>query len=110
MGNRLREDGEPGGGALVMMENRTQADEQLRVGEAGTGKRTRRLPAPSLAALLGLVWLGIALYPVYYMFITTLRSRSEFLEASPWLPPLTPTLENYVFVLITGSGGRKCVV
>jgi raffinose/stachyose/melibiose transport system permease protein len=87
-----------------MMENRTQADERLGAGEAGMGKRTRRLPAPSLAALLGLVWLVIALYPVYYMFITTLRSRAEFLEASPWLPPLSPTLENYVSVLTSGFG------
>src|SRR3712207_5510058 len=87
-----------------MMENRTQADERLGAGEAGTGKRTRRLPAPSLAALLGVVWLVIALYPVYYMFITTLRSRAEFLEASPWLPPLTPTLENYISVLTGGFG------
>jgi raffinose/stachyose/melibiose transport system permease protein len=87
-----------------MMENRTRTDERLGAGEAGTGKRTRRLPAPSLAALLGLIWLVIALYPVYYMFITTLRSRSEFLEASPWLPPLSPTLENYISVLTSGFG------
>jgi raffinose/stachyose/melibiose transport system permease protein len=87
-----------------MTENRTQAGERLGTGEAGTGKQTRRLPAPSLAALLGLVWLAIALYPVYYMFITTLRSRSEFLEASPWLPPLSPTLENYISVLTSGFG------
>jgi raffinose/stachyose/melibiose transport system permease protein len=87
-----------------MNQNRTQADERLGTGEAGTGKRTRRLPAPSLAPLLGLIWLVIALYPVYYMFITTLRSRSEFLEASPWLPPLSPTLENYISVLTSGFG------
>ena len=87
-----------------MTNNRTQAGQRFGTAEAGTGKRTRRLPAPSLAALLGVVWLVIALYPVYYMFITTLRSRSEFLEASPWLPPLTPTLENYISVLRSGFG------
>jgi raffinose/stachyose/melibiose transport system permease protein len=87
-----------------MTESRTQTGERLGTGEAGTGKRTRRLPAPSLAALLGLIWLLIAIYPVYYMFITTLRSRSEFLEASPWLPPLSPTLENYISVLTSGFG------
>ena len=70
----------------------------------GARKGIRGLPRPSLAALLGVVWLFIAIYPVYYMLITSLRSRSDFLDASPWLPPLRPTLENYTSVLTSGFG------
>ena len=79
-------------------------------GRLGTGeerraqKRPRRLLKSPLAPLLGLVWLVISIYPVYYMLITSLRSQSDFLDASPLLPPLDPTLENYTSVLSSGFG------
>ncbi|BBL80922.1 ABC transporter permease [Rubrobacter xylanophilus] len=54
--------------------------------------------------LLGLVWFVIAFYPVYYMFITSLRTRAGFLSGSLWLPPANPTLENYAGVIENGIG------
>jgi raffinose/stachyose/melibiose transport system permease protein len=57
-----------------------------------------------LLAVLGLVWLVVAFYPVYYMFTTSLRTPAGFLEGSLWLPPANPTLENYVSVVNNGIG------
>jgi raffinose/stachyose/melibiose transport system permease protein len=57
-----------------------------------------------LPAILGLVWFLVAFYPVYYMFTTSLRTQAGFLEGSLWLPPVQPTLENYVSVINNGIG------
>ena len=53
---------------------------------------------------IGLVWLVVAFYPVYYMFTTSLRTPAGFLKGSLWLPPANPTLENYVSVVNNGIG------
>jgi raffinose/stachyose/melibiose transport system permease protein len=63
------------------------------------GRRVRPLPV-----VLGLVWLVVAFYPVYYMFTTSLRTPAGFLNGSLWLPPANPTLENYVSVVNNGIG------
>jgi raffinose/stachyose/melibiose transport system permease protein len=57
-----------------------------------------------LPAILGVLWLMIALYPIYFMFITSIRSQAGFLQESPWLPPIAPTVENYLSVLRSGFG------
>ena len=63
------------------------------------GRRVRPLPV-----VLGLVWLVVAFYPVYYMFTTSLRTPAGFLNGSLWLPPANPTLKNYVSVVNNGIG------
>lgn len=55
-----------------------------------------------LPLVLGLLWLIIAFYPIFYMFITSLRSQAGYFAGNPWLPPLQPTLENYTNVLGNG--------
>lgn len=66
--------------------------------------RFRALRSNPLPFVLGLLWFAVAFYPVYYMFITSLRNQSGFLEGSPWLPPANPTLENYLSVIRGGIG------
>ncbi|MBX6763812.1 MAG: carbohydrate ABC transporter permease [Rubrobacteraceae bacterium] len=61
------------------------------------------LPNP-IPLVLGLVWFVIAFYPVYYMFITSLRTQAGFLSGSLWLPPSNPTIENYLGVIQNGIG------
>ena len=54
--------------------------------------------------LLGIVWFAAAFYPVYYMFISSLREQGDYLEGSPWIPPLQPILDNYAEILGSGLG------
>ncbi|GAA1749470.1 MULTISPECIES: carbohydrate ABC transporter permease [Streptomonospora] len=64
------------------------------------GHRPRR--SFPLVPLMGLVWFAAAFYPVYYMFISSLREQGDYLEGSPWLPPLDPVVGNYTEVLRSG--------
>jgi raffinose/stachyose/melibiose transport system permease protein len=77
--------------------------------EQGTGapsKPSRRGRSRGKVApvVLGILWLVVAFYPVYYMFTTSLRSPAGFLNGSLWLPPAHPTLENYRSVIDNGIG------
>ncbi len=55
-------------------------------------------------ALLGVVWLVIALAPILYMFLTSLRPLTDFFTDIPWLPPSHPTLANYSNVMENDFG------
>lgn len=61
---------------------------------------SRRVRGNPIAAILGVIWLIIAFYPVLYMLFTSLRSQNGYLSAgSPWLPPSHPTLASFRDVL-----------
>lgn len=65
--------------------------------------RLRRLGRSNpLGALGGLVWLVIVLVPVYWVVVTSLRTREGYFEANPLAVPTDPTLENYRQVLDNG--------
>lgn len=68
------------------------------------GGGVARMLARPLPALLGIGWLAVAVYPIYYMVITSFRTEGEFLGSSPWVPPATPTAENYLAVFTDGIG------
>src|SRR6266700_4553757 len=57
-----------------------------------------------IPALLGVIWLVFACYPILYMFITSLRPQAEFFTTLPWSLPTQPTLEHYVNVLENDFG------
>lgn len=57
-----------------------------------------------IPAVLGVVWLLIAFYPVLYMFMTSLRPLQDFFTDIPWLPPSHPTLDNYAQILGSDFG------
>jgi raffinose/stachyose/melibiose transport system permease protein len=52
-----------------------------------------------IPAILGLIWLVISCYPIFYMLITSLRSQTGFFSESPWLPSPDSSLANYQNVL-----------
>ncbi len=79
-------------------------EQGMRTREAAKPARVRRLLPNPIPLLLGLVWFVIAFYPVYYMFITSLRTQAGFLSGSLWLPPSNPTAENYLSVIGNGIG------
>ncbi|MFM9695053.1 ABC transporter permease family protein [Streptomyces europaeiscabiei] len=55
--------------------------------------------ANPLGASGGLLWLMIVLVPVYWVVVTSLRTREGFFDANPLSVPSHPTLENYRQVL-----------
>ncbi|MET9773954.1 carbohydrate ABC transporter permease [Streptomyces sp. NPDC006367] len=64
--------------------------------------RPRRARTPLRRALSGaaaLLWTAVVLVPVYWLVVTSLRTRTDFTTDSPLAPPGHPTLENYRTVL-----------
>ncbi|MGH3319548.1 MAG: carbohydrate ABC transporter permease [Streptosporangiaceae bacterium] len=66
--------------------------------------RPRRRVRNPLPGLLGLVWLVVVVYPIFYMLVTSLRTQRGFLGGAPWTLPNHPTLGNYASVLRNGFG------
>ncbi|MCX4461661.1 carbohydrate ABC transporter permease (plasmid) [Streptomyces sp. NBC_01340] len=58
--------------------------------------------ANPLGAVGGLLWLAIVLVPVYWVLVTSLRTREGFFDANPLSVPSHPTLDNYRQVLDNG--------
>ncbi|TRO58285.1 MULTISPECIES: carbohydrate ABC transporter permease [unclassified Streptomyces] len=70
---------------------------------AGTPGRLARLRGTNpLGAFGGLLWLVVVLVPVYWVVVTSLRTREGFFDANPLALPTSPTLENYRLVLDSG--------
>ena len=63
--------------------------------------RSRRRPNIP-GAIGGFVWLGIAIVPIYYIVITSLRRQAGFYSGNPLAPPSDPTLGNFAEVLQHG--------
>lgn len=59
--------------------------------------RNRKIGA-LVSGALGWLWLIIALLPIYYIVITSLRSQSSFYSENPLLPTAHPTFAAYVEV------------
>lgn len=57
-----------------------------------------------IPAILGIIWLVIAFYPILYMLMTSLRPLTDFFTDIPWLPPSHPTMANYANVLQADFG------
>lgn len=77
------------------------------------GKKAEARPRPGIVrsgkreiipAVLGLVWLVIAFFPILFMFMFSLRSQADFFTDIPWLPPSRPTVTNYTNVLENDFG------
>lgn len=63
----------------------------------------KRLPNVP-GAVSALCWLLIAVVPVYYVVITSLKTQANFFDGNPMLPPDSPTLDSYRLVLDSGFG------
>jgi raffinose/stachyose/melibiose transport system permease protein len=60
------------------------------------GERERRNWAGGTA---GWLWLVIVLVPIYWIVITSLKTRANYFATNPLAPPSSPTLDNYRFVI-----------
>ena len=72
--------------------------------QQGRNTSQRRGWGEVIPAILGIIWLLIAFYPILYMFITSLTPLTDYFTDIPWLPPSHPTLENYGTVLTNDFG------
>lgn len=75
-----------------------------RTDEGAGNARGPRRRGGVLPLVLGLLWFLVAFYPVFYMLSTSLRTEESFRTGNSFLPPLSPTLENYATVLRSGFG------
>ena len=73
--------------------------------------KSARSPAPSivlgsarrlLGPLFGIAWLVVALGPIYYLILGSLRNQADALSGSPWVPSHF-TLANYQQALLQGG-------
>ena len=51
-----------------------------------------------LGGLFGWLWLAVAIVPIYYIIVTSLRSQADYYVENPLAPPSNPTLRAYVSV------------
>jgi raffinose/stachyose/melibiose transport system permease protein len=73
--------------------------------ERGAGVETPPESGPSragggwrrnwLGGAAGWLWLAIVVVPIYWIVITSLKSRTTYYAQNPFAPPTDPTLENY---------------
>jgi raffinose/stachyose/melibiose transport system permease protein len=61
------------------------------------GRRVRQLNWAG--GLVGWLWLAIVVVPIYWIFITSFKTQSNFFATSPFAPPKAPTLDNYRLVI-----------
>jgi raffinose/stachyose/melibiose transport system permease protein len=61
--------------------------------------RPRRGRRNWLAALAGWLWLAVIAIPIYWIVITSFKEQSSYYASNPMVPPDSPTLANYQFVL-----------
>jgi len=63
-------------------------------------RRTReREPRNWVGGLAGWVWLVIVVVPLYWIVITSFKTRANYFATNPLAPPSSPTTENYRFVI-----------
>ncbi|MBB2948639.1 raffinose/stachyose/melibiose transport system permease protein [Actinoplanes lutulentus] len=62
-------------------------------------RRPRLLQYNWLGGLAGWIWLFVVLLPIYWIVITSFKLQEDYYATNPLVPPSSPTLENYRFVL-----------
>ncbi|HWS31664.1 MAG TPA: carbohydrate ABC transporter permease [Actinoplanes sp.] len=64
-----------------------------------TTTRSRPSQWNYLGGLAGWLWLAIVIVPIYWIVITSFKVSGDYYSTNPLVPPTSPTLENYRFVL-----------
>jgi raffinose/stachyose/melibiose transport system permease protein len=81
------------------------APEGGRVDSAAAPLRSRRRrtderePRNWVGGAAGWLWLVIVVVPLYWIVITSFKTRANYFATNPLAPPSSPTMENYRFVL-----------
>ncbi|WP_201799335.1 MULTISPECIES: carbohydrate ABC transporter permease [Subtercola] len=70
-----------------------------RLASAPRGRKRNRVLPNIPAGITATIWLLIAIVPIYYVVITSLKNQTNFFSGNALLPPASPTLDNYALVL-----------
>jgi raffinose/stachyose/melibiose transport system permease protein len=62
-------------------------------------RRGERAPRNWAGGAAGWLWLVIVVVPLYWIVITSFKTRANYFATNPLAPPSSPTMENYRFVL-----------
>jgi raffinose/stachyose/melibiose transport system permease protein len=68
-------------------------------GHGGASKRRSALRWNWFGGSLGWVWLIVVMVPIYWIVITSFKTRANYYAQNPLVPPSSPTLENYRLVI-----------
>jgi raffinose/stachyose/melibiose transport system permease protein len=80
-------------------DTRRAGEEETRPRAARRRGRSRGGERPNwLGGLVGWIWLLIVIVPIYWIVVTSFKTRSTYFTTNPFLPG-SPTLENYRFVI-----------
>jgi raffinose/stachyose/melibiose transport system permease protein len=85
--------------AVTLSSRRNPARARRRGAKARTPLALR-----GVAFVLGTVWLVIALAPIYFMVLSSLRTQGTYVTANPWVPSGPLTIKQYSTVLHAGLG------
>lgn len=69
---------------------------------AGSGTKSPKKPGDTpnvLGGVLGWIWLGIIILPIYYIVITAFRTNQDLRGSNQLIPSANPTLDNFVRVI-----------
>jgi raffinose/stachyose/melibiose transport system permease protein len=80
------------------------APEGGRVDQVAAHPRPRRRtgarePRNWVGGAAGWLWLVIVIVPLYWIVITSFKTRANYFATNPLVPPSSPTMDNYRFVL-----------
>lgn len=80
-----------------------EARSRRRRRELGQWRRRRRA-GRLVAFVLGTIWLGVVLAPIWFMVLSSFRTQSTYLLANPWVPDGPLTTSEYTTVFQAGFG------
>ncbi len=55
-----------------------------------------------VGGVAGWLWLALVIVPIYWIVITSFKAQSVYFFTNPFLPPTSPTLQNYALVVSSG--------
>ncbi len=82
----------------IVLDSR-EAGKAAHAAPSSNGRRPRWMQYNWLGGLAGWLWLVIVLVPIYWIVITSFKLQTDYFSTNPLVPPSSPTLENYRFVL-----------
>jgi raffinose/stachyose/melibiose transport system permease protein len=72
-----------------------RADGRTPARHGGTRRRSTLLRYNWVGGGFGWLWLLVVMLPIYWIVITSFKTRANYYAQNPFAPPTSPTLENY---------------
>jgi len=72
-----------------------RSGEPAEVDQRGTRRRSALLRWNWIGGSFGWLWLVVVMLPIYWIVITSFKTRANYYVQNPFVPPTEPTLDNY---------------